>query len=233
MKTNKLLNEYKKLFNEDPIEYGNLNRKSKKYKEILLYCIDRNVKLDIDLLTKLCMDNAFVSYDCKGLYDREIDEDSKDCFVWIESFVGCPFCGIEFGQWVWNDDYKKIVDYIIFVIKDQLISRMNYYGDGDEKDYSQESISTICQILAKELDDTDVLIDVPSLIYELYKESNNYDSISKITFMLEKKLREINIDIRIYTFPSIKEARALLYAHEVELNEDDSYFDLFRKDIIA
>ena len=81
--------------------------------------------------------------------------------------------------------------------------------------------------------DTDVLIDVLSLIYELYKESNNYDSISKITFMLEKKLREINLDIRIYTFPSIKEARALLYAHEVELNEDDSYFDLFRKDIIA
>lgn len=226
MKTNRFIENYKNLLNDNLDNLLHVTR-NKQLCDLLIYCIDRKIKINKNIIDAYLLNETLVP-SFYELRSNKISDKNNNHFIWVESENGCPFGGVEEGYWVWHEDCLKLVDFLIYYVRDKLIEVCLSYGL-NENQIVNETISSLCEILSNKVNDNSELGQLTNVIYYLY-ESCSYDAIKYATFKIEHILRTIDVDIRIFSFKSLIDARALLYAHGNEYETSSNYNELFSND---
>lgn len=227
MKIKKLENEYKRCLNDDPSFLESIIQNKQHYAELLVYCIDRSIKINNQLLAR-CVNDVSLVPQIEQLKEKPIYDLCENHFIWVETENGCPFGGMEEGYWVWNNNYETLADFLIYFIRDKLVESLISYGS-EPKEIEFESITSLCNKLKNYVVDYKLVEQLQVAVKNLYQK-NDYNVFAKNTFLIEKILRSLNIDIRIFAFPSFYEARNLLYAHGYDYVSNEDITEAFYND---
>ena len=229
MKLNELIESCKENINLDIDYLRKLDLDRKQLCELLVYCHDRHINIDQDLIEKIKKEKTLIPT-LDELRMCNTDSTSFKYYVWVERENGCPFGGVTDGFWVWHNDYLKIADFIICYTKERLMELCLSYGMTDTE-LAYETIDSLCKKICKvEIDFRDLESHLKNFLYSIYNGESD-GSFKTNCFYIEKILRKCNLDVRIFAFNTIYEARALLYAHGTEYEADNRNFDeLFYND---
>lgn len=157
---------------------------------------------------------------------QKINKNTK--FLWIEKVVGFNSCSMSIGNWVWSNNEKDLLEYLVNydlvnTIADLLISNGTKSGRRDLYEYNFEEIFDFLKIQSLKLNRENEVKELEGLLNK--KDLTLIDKISD-------SLNKLNCRVDMKYFTNINEALGLIKEHQSEIDIKDLN-KTFKEDYIA